>query len=137
MASYGLCVEPQASGLPRLLDWIEACCRAEAVADELRCKMMLALEEAVTNILKNAFAGVPPPHIVEVRLDITPGLFAAVVLDNGRPFDPTTAPDPDLTLPLDQRSPGGLGIYLMRRMTDRLHYTHGADGNRLRLEKAR
>jgi sigma-B regulation protein RsbU (phosphoserine phosphatase) len=137
MASYELNVEPQVAEIARLLDWVEACCGAERVPDEIRYKIMLALEEAVTNVIKNAFAGIPPPHLIRVRLDVTQALFAAEVIDNGRAFDPTSAPEPDLTLPLEQRIPGGLGIHLMRNIVDRLHYTHGAGHNTLRLEKAR
>lgn len=137
MASHELKVEPQVTEIPRLLDWVEACCIAEGVADELRYKLMLALEEAVTNVINHAFADVPPPHLIRVHLDITAELFAAEVIDNGRPFDPTSAPDPDLTLPLEERAPGGLGIHLMRNVMDRLHYKHAAGRNTLRLEKAR
>jgi serine/threonine-protein kinase RsbW len=137
MASHELNVEPQVSEIPRLFDWVEACCCAEGIADELRYKVMLALEEAVTNVINHAFADVPPPHRIRVRLDITDRLFAAEVIDNGRVFDPTTAPDPDLTLPLERRTPGGLGIHLMRNVMDRLHYRHEGSSNTLRLEKAR
>jgi len=137
MASHELNVEPQVSEIPRLLDWVEACCGAEGIAEEFRYKVMLALEEAVTNVINHAFADVPPPHQVRVRLDITAERFAAEVIDNGRVFDPTSAPDPDLTLPLEQRTPGGLGIHLMRNVMDRLHYRHEAGRNTLRLEKTR
>ena len=137
MASHELNVEPQVSEIPRLLDWVEASCGAEGMAEELRYKVMLALEEAVTNVINHAFAGVPPPHLIRVRLDISDVLFAAEVIDNGRVFDPTSAPDPDLTLPLEQRPPGGLGIHLMRNVMDRLQYRHEAGHNTLRLEKVR
>jgi len=137
MASHELNVEPQVSEIPRLLDWVEACCGAEGMADELRYKVMLALEEAVTNVINHAFAGVPTPHLIRVRLDISDVLFAAEVIDNGRVFDPTSVPDPDLTLPLEQRTPGGLGIHLMRNVMDRLQYRHEAGHNTLRLEKVR
>ena len=137
MASHELNVEPQVSEIPRLLDWVEACCGAEGIPDELRYRIMLALDEAVTNVINHAFADVPPPHLIRVRLDITDQLLAAEVIDNGLGFDPTTAPDPDLTLPLEQRTPGGLGIHLMRHVMDRLHYKHEAGSNTLRLEKAR
>jgi anti-sigma regulatory factor (Ser/Thr protein kinase) len=137
MASHELNLEPQISEIPRLLDWVEACCGAEGIRDEVRYKMMLALEEAVTNVINHAFGDVPPPHIIRVRLEIAAELFVAEVIDNGRPFDPTSAPDPDLTLPLEQRNPGGLGIHLMRNVVDRLQYRHGIGGNVLRLEKMR
>jgi anti-sigma regulatory factor (Ser/Thr protein kinase) len=137
MASHELKLEPQVSEIPRLLDWVEACCGAEGVGDEVRYKIMLALDEAVANVVNHAFGGLSPPHLIRVRLEITAELFAAEVIDNGRQFDPTTAPDPDLTLPLEQRTPGGLGIHLMRNVMDRLQYRHEGAENILRMEKAR
>ena len=136
MASYELCFPPQVSEIRHLIDWVEACCGAEQIADQVSFRLALAVEEAVTNVIGHAFAGVPPPHLVTVRLDLTPQLFSAEVIDNGRPFDPTTVAPPDLSLPVEQRAAGGLGIYLMRSMVDRLHYRRSGGKNRLRLEKA-
>lgn len=42
--------------------------------------------------------------------------------DDGRPFDPLAMADPDVTLPAAQRNVGGLGILMVRRMTDRQVY---------------
>jgi len=137
MAEHELQVEPQVSEIPRLIDWIAACCCDEGVADEVGFKMTLALEEAVMNVITHAFHGVPPPHLITVRLRITSRMLAAEISDNGAPFDPTTAPDPDLSLPIEQRHPGGLGIHLMRSIMDRMQYSRSTDGNVLRLEKAR
>jgi serine/threonine-protein kinase RsbW len=135
MASHERCVEPQVSEIPGLIDWVEACCGAGGLADHVSLRIALALEEAVTNVISHAFAGVAPPHRIKVRLDITPELFAAEVIDNGRPFDPLTVPAPDLSLPFEERPPGGLGIYLIRSMMDRIQYRRSDGNNLLRLEK--
>ncbi len=137
MASHELCLEPRVSEIPRLIDWLEACCGADGLADDVTLQIALALEEAVLNVIVHAFAGLPPPYLIRVRLDITGDSFAAEIIDNGRPFDPTSAPDPDLLLPLERRHPGGLGIHLMRNMMDRIHYRRSDGNNILRLEKAR
>jgi anti-sigma regulatory factor (Ser/Thr protein kinase) len=137
MASHELCVESQVSEIPRLVDWVKACCGAEGLADDTSFKIALALEEAVMNVISHAFAGLPPPHLIRVRLDIAAERLTAEVIDNGRPFDPTAAPSPDLSLPLDRRHPGGLGIHLMRTMMDRVQYRRSDGNNLLRLEKAR
>ena len=42
----------------------------------------------------------------------------------------------DLSLPLEQRPTGGLGIHLMRSMMDRIHYRRSGGNNLLRLEKS-
>lgn len=71
------------------------------------------------------------------ELDIAAQSIAAEIIDDGRPFDPTEAADPDLSKYLEARDPGGLGILLMRRMVDRLSYRRGEGKNILRLETVR
>ena len=137
MASHALDVTPQVGEVPQLIDWIGSRCAAEGLAEDVTFKLTLALEEAVVNVITHAFVGLPPPYSITVRLDITAQSVTAEIIDNGRPFDPTSAPDPDLSLPLERRRPGGLGIHLMRGMMDRLHYRRSDGSNILRLEKAR
>jgi anti-sigma regulatory factor (Ser/Thr protein kinase) len=137
MASYELQVEPQVGEISRLIDWVKVCCGEEGVADEIRFKLTLALEEAVMNVVTHAFAGRPPPYTIVVRLDIADKVLAAEVIDNGKAFDPTTAPLPDFAMPVEQRNPGGLGIHLMRGLMDQLHYSRTDGRNILRLEKQR
>lgn len=136
MAAYELCIEPRVSEIPRLIDWVEACCGADGVADHVTFRVALAVEEAVTNVISHAFNGIPPPHQLTVRLAITSQLFTAEIVDNGHPFDPTAVAPPDLSLPIEQRLPGGLGIHLMRSIVDRIAYRRSGGMNRLRLEKA-
>lgn len=137
MASHQLDVTPQVGEVPRLIDWIGSCCAADGLAEDVTFPMTLAIEEAVVNVINHAFVGLPPPHSIKLRLDVTAASVTAEITDNGRFFDPTAAPNPDLSLPLEERHPGGLGIHLMRSMMDRLHYRRSAGNNILRLEKAR
>lgn len=55
--------------------------------------------------------------------------------DDGRPFDPVTAPEPDITLSAEKRKTGGLGIYMVKNMMDRMEYTYSGGFNHLVLEK--
>lgn len=137
MASHEISVEPDISALPPLLNWIENRCRQEGLADDLTFKMALVLEEAVTNVINYAFSDRPPPHVIRVKLDIAIERIVAEIVDNGRPFDPLARPEPDLSRPIEEREPGGLGIHLLRRMTDRIEYQRKDGDNRLRLEKDR
>ena len=137
MAAHQLRVEPQVGEVTRLNEWVGERCAADGVAEEATFQMTLAIEEAVVNVISHAFDGLPPPHSITVRLDIDARSIAAEITDNGRPFDPTAASDPDLTLPIEARHPGGLGIHLIRRMVDRLRYRRDAGNNILQLEKAR
>jgi anti-sigma regulatory factor (Ser/Thr protein kinase) len=137
MAARERQVQPHRSEIASLLDWVEASCREHGVADEIRFSIALALEEAVANVVNHANTGAAPLHPITVRLSITGDVVAAEIIDDGAPFDPTTAPDPDLSLPIEQRHPGGLGIHLMRKLTDRLLYRRSEGRNILRIEKVR
>lgn len=135
MAEYRLDVAPDIAEIPHLLDWVETCCGESGVGGDTPSKLALALEEAVANTINHAFAGMPAPHRVSVVLTIDGGRVAAEIVDNGRPFDPSAAPEPDCASPLDSRDVGGLGIHLIRRTMDRVQYRRVGDENRLRLEK--
>jgi serine/threonine-protein kinase RsbW len=135
MADHHLVLQPDIAEMPRLLDWIEASCAEGGVAVDIALKLALAIEEAVANTVNHGFRDAVPPHRLEVRLDIASRRLVAEIIDNGTPFDPTTAAPPDTELPLAQRDPGGLGIMLIHKMMDRVDYRRTAGENRLRLEK--
>jgi serine/threonine-protein kinase RsbW len=137
MVSHRLALVPDIAEIPRLLDWVEQHCRDAGIGAGMTCKIALALEEATANVINHAFGDVPPPHRVEVGLEIAPDRIVAEVVDNGCPFDPTTAPAPDCTRPLAERDPGGLGLHLMHKMMDRVGYRRTGGENHLRLEKSR
>ena len=137
MAWHETSVASDLSTIPLLIEWVEARCQEGGLSGELTFKLMLAIEEAATNVVSYAFAEMPPPHRIQIRIDIDGHRCIAEVIDNGRPFDPSAAPPPDLTGPLDERDPGGLGIHLIRNMADRIEYRREDGQNRLRIETAR
>jgi serine/threonine-protein kinase RsbW len=96
--------------------------------------VLQAVEEAVANTILHGYKRRPGEIQVEVQRE---GSGLVVHLRDQAPhFDPTGFPPPDLTLPLEERRPGGLGIYLMRRFTDTLTYRVTSDGsNELTLVK--
>lgn len=109
-------------------------CRDENFVYDLE----LAVDEAVTNIINHGYSQMNGGAQVSVQIDIKelPDGLAVTIQDQAPIFDPTQHPDPDLTQPLEQRRPGGMGIYLMKEMTDVLEYQvtpHG--GNLLRMIK--
>jgi anti-sigma regulatory factor (Ser/Thr protein kinase) len=137
MASHEMTVAPELTAIPALMEWVEQHCQESGVAGDLLFKLMLAIEEAATNVVSYAFAEMPPPHRFRVRLDIDDKRCAAELADNGRPFDPSAAPPPDLSKPLEEREAGGLGIHLLRNMADRIEYRRDNGENTLRIETSR
>jgi len=95
----------------------------------------LAIEEFATNCIKYGYDD-QNEHTIEVRVVLSGGSLVVVITDDGRPFNPIEAPDPDLNLPTEERPIGGLGIYLVRKMSDRIEYVREAGRNRVTLWKS-
>ena len=53
--------------------------------------------------------------------------------DDGKPYDPTAAPEPDTTLTADERKIGGLGLHMVRKMTTSRTYQYSGAKNSLTL----
>jgi len=93
----------------------------------------LATEEALLNILDHAYPGDSKGDI-EVRCErLDDSGFRIRITDAGIPFDPLSLPDPDLSRPPTERNPGGLGVFLIRRMVDGIRYRRSGDRNVLTL----
>jgi serine/threonine-protein kinase RsbW len=94
----------------------------------------LAVDEAVTNIIVHGYRG--KPGYIEVSLQAEGGAIAIYLRDRAPMFDPTQLEVPDISLPLGERKPGGLGVYLMRSSVDKVEYRRLKNGvNELKLVK--
>jgi len=94
----------------------------------------LALEEAVTNIISHGYSD-HREHEILVCIRVESGAVIAELKDDARPFNPLTVPEADATKPLDERTAGGLGIHLMRKLMDGIEYQRLEDGNLLIMKK--
>lgn len=89
-------------------------------------EMVLAVNEAVTNILLHGYRG--RPGNIEIAVSASGGNLTVSLRDNAPLYDPTAVPPPNLALSLDERPLGGLGVHMMRQFTDELRYQVTADG---------
>ena len=94
----------------------------------------LALEEILANIISHGYAD-NREHEIRVRLDVERGEVRVDVEDDGQPFNPLDAPEPDTARPVEERPVGGLGIHLVRSLMDGLEYRRQGDRNRLTMRK--
>lgn len=101
---------------------------------EMAGHVNLMLEEALVNVIDYAY-----PEGVEGEIELTTeynaseGMLTFRIADHGKPFDPTQASAPDLDASAEDRPIGGLGIYLVRTLADRVEYSREGDRNILRI----
>lgn len=93
-------------------------------------EVLLAVDEALTNIIRHAYQGKSGRMSVDV--DASSEKIEIILEDQGQKFDPTQVPPPELP----RQKPGGLGVHFIRTIMDQVIYEgHLVEGNRLRLIK--
>ena len=84
--------------------------------------IMLAVDEACTNIIKHAYKLSPEGEII-IKIDYDKEKFTITIIDYGKSFKPESVPLPNLQKYYREHKVGGLGIYLMRSLMDDVKYT--------------
>ena len=109
-----------------LAGFVDRVQEANDLAPDLAARINLALEEAVTNVIMYAY---PPGTEGSMDLDAVreENGLQFTLTDSGKAFDPTAAPEADLSTSVENRPVGGLGIHLVRTIMDRVSYRR-ADG---------
>ena len=125
--------------LGRLHAFFERLGREAGWSDKLTMDLLLCCEELLTNTITYGFAEALPPGSRHAQLTVAaqPGNVTIELSDNAAPFNPLLNPDPDLTLDLEHRPIGGLGVYFVKRIMDELHYESvvPGPGNKLVMRK--
>lgn len=119
--------------IPRMLDRIVEEGQGAGVPEAILADLRLCLDELLVNLVHHA--ALPPTETIEVQYGLDAGGAWAEIVDPGPAFDPLSLPDPDVDASLDDRVPGGLGIYFVRRLMDEVVYERRNSFNRLRIAK--
>lgn len=117
-----------------LADYIDAIADEGGLDPALAMSLNLALEEAVANVILYAYPE-GSQGTVDILTTVDNGLLTFVISDSGKPFDPTVQADADITLGVEERPIGGLGIYLVRQIMDTVVYERREGQNILTLTK--
>ena len=121
---------PALDNLPRFIACVSQAARGQGLGERVG-QVELAVEEAVTNICK--YGGAPGAAEVEIVCLAGPAVLVVEISDRGRPFDMTVWPAPDVKADVAQRPIGGLGVFLIKKVTDAVEYRREGGRNVLRL----
>jgi anti-sigma regulatory factor (Ser/Thr protein kinase) len=113
--------------IPQMIDYVSYLAEAVGMHPRRVLQLQLAVEEAVMNTCSYAYQ-VPPGEIL-VRVYSEESRFAVELVDEGIPFDPLAAEEPDTKAAIEDRQIGGLGILLIRRTMDEVHYRREGNKN--------
>ncbi len=129
-----LVVKNNISELERLVAFLEDLQNEWNLPLPLIPSINLALEEALTNVIFYAFDKDTEQEI-ELDFKMKDNQLTIIITDGGRPYDPTKKSDPDINLSAEDRPIGGLGIFLIKQVMDKVSYQREGNLNRLTMVK--
>jgi serine/threonine-protein kinase RsbW len=104
------------------------------VADDA-ARILILLEELLTNLVKYGYPEGAEPGVAEIVLALNGNRLEIEFIDDGCAFNPLAGSLPNLDEPLEERPVGGLGLHLLRSLTDRVRYERRNNKNVIRLSR--
>jgi len=123
-----------AAGLEAAKLAVRQFCKETGTLDLVEPKLQIILDEMITNVINHGVAPVGETVEIDLVLVAKNGRLNVQLIDNTQAFDPFSVAEPDLEVDLDDRAIGGLGIYLVRQLTDLFHYERVSGRNVVVLE---
>ena len=115
-------IKSRTENLAEIREFINSAAVDAGFSKEAIDNIILAVDEACTNIIKHAYKYFPDGKII-LNLKTDKKTFTIEIIDYGKSFDPGLVPNPDLLKYYDEKRVGGLGMYLMKKLMDEVKYT--------------
>lgn len=109
------------SEIAKLCDPIRNFCTTEKLSADICHDILLVIDEIVTNIISYAFED-GNTHYIDIEITKKDNFVLINIKDDGVSFDPLKKTDPDLSVDIEQREIGGLGIFLVKQISKSIEY---------------
>lgn len=119
--------------LPEVLDKLDTNLMSAGCPEEARMQLAVAVEEIFVNIANYAYSGKPGSATINIKADAHQAVICFA--DSGFPYDPLKKEDPNIEQAAEDRPIGGLGIFLVKEMSDEVCYERRGDMNILTIVK--
>jgi serine/threonine-protein kinase RsbW len=112
--------------LDEIREYVGNIAREGGFGDKDVYNIQLATDEAASNVIEHAYEN-RSDGVLELSCGVQGDTIKIILTDHGGSFDPSEIPFPDLKADLSDRKIGGLGIFLMRKLMDEVHYESRTD----------
>lgn len=130
MQVFTLEVSSDLNNLARVASFVENAAREMRLTERQFDDVHMAVDEAVTNVIEHAYGGRRDGRI-SIVLRHEPKRLVVEIRDFGKSFDPSKIKEPDIKSPLGKREIGGLGIFFMKKLMDKVEFTTEPGGGNL------
>ncbi len=128
-------IEAVVENLPRVLDFVNCNLENKDCPQNVRVQIDIAVEEIFVNIASYAYQPGKGPACIEVEVKDDPLSVELTFIDGGVQYDPLAKDDPDISMSVDEREIGGLGIFMVKQTMDYVEYEYVNGRNILRIKK--
>jgi len=128
-------IEAKTDNLPEVLSFVDAILEENDCPVKAQMQIDIAVEEIFVNIASYAYE--PGSGNADINAEVsgeTPE-FIISFADRGTPYNPLEKEDPDITLSLEERPIGGLGIFMVKKSMDKVEYEYKDGQNILTIHK--
>jgi anti-sigma regulatory factor (Ser/Thr protein kinase) len=123
--------------LAKIAEFVSGATRQAGLEERAAYALQMAVDEACTNIIQHAYGGEGKGQI-RLTYQLRQDGLEIVIYDQGGSFDPAQVPELDTQAPLETRPRGGMGLFFIRRLVDKVEFKFGTrQGNQLILFKRR
>lgn len=131
-----LCVPAKLEQLDNVLSFVDSELHQAGCEETVKTQIMVAVEEIFTNISQYAYPKQEGRVTVQLQIIESPAIAQIEIIDQGVPYDPLERQDPNITLSVEKRDIGGLGIFMVKQMMDEVSYRYENKSNILTIRKA-
>ena len=121
--------------LQELISFVDGHLEDMGVSMKAQMQIDIAVEELFVNIAHYAYAPDVGEVVISVAKDKEKNQISITFADSGKPYNPLEKPDPDVTLSAEERSIGGLGIFMVKKSMDDMRYEYKDGQNILTITK--
>ena len=121
--------------LQEVISFVDGHLEEMGASMKVQMQIDIAVEELFVNIAHYAYAPDTGMAVVCVEKDAEKNQVSITFVDKGKPYNPLEKPDPDITLPAEERSIGGLGIFMVKKSMDDMRYEYKDGQNILTITK--
>ena len=127
--------EAKIENIALVTDFVNSILEKNECSMKVQMEIDIVIDEIFGNIAYYAYAPGSGEATVQVEIEDSPKKMELVFIDRGIPYNPLENKDPDVTLDIEERKIGGLGIFLVKEMMDEVLYEYVDGQNILKLIK--
>jgi len=130
ISTYRKTIPASTKNLSEARDFVAEYARKNGFNAQKISDIRLAVDEAITNIIKHAYNG-EEDHTIEIELTFKDDRLCVELFDTGATFSIKTFKQPNIEEKIKQKKRGGMGVYLIHSLMDNVSYGREDEANKM------